>query len=70
MTKNAPVIDMTTDGRFVDRQGPTLAVIGLRILMFATGLCVIAAVFWTMIMLLPAVLLIVALGYIVGRLRA
>jgi hypothetical protein len=69
MTKSAPIIDMTPDGRFLDRPGPTLGVIALRILMFGTGLCVIAAVFWTMIMLLPALLLLAAIGYVFGRLR-
>jgi hypothetical protein len=70
MTKSAPVIDMTPDGRFIDRSGPAIGVIGLRILMFGTGLCVIAAVFWTMVMVLPALLLLAAIGYIVGRIRA
>jgi hypothetical protein len=69
MTNNAPVIDMTPDGRFVDRAGPKLGTIALRLLMFGIGLCVIAAVASTMLMLLPVILLLAVISYLVARLR-
>jgi hypothetical protein len=70
MTKNTPVIDMTLDGRFVNRTGPTFGMIITRLLMFSLGLCVIAAMFWTMVMVLPAIILLATIGYLFSRIRA
>jgi uncharacterized membrane protein len=65
--QNGPLIDMTPDGRIIDPPKPTLGMILLRLAAFAVFLCIGALVFWTMIFMLPVLLVLGVIGYFVAR---
>ncbi len=58
---------MTPDGRIIDPPKPTLGMILLRLAAFAVFLCIGALVFWTMIFMLPVLLVLGVIGYFVAR---
>ena len=68
---NGPVIDMTPDGQFIEPPKPTFLTYVLRLALFGVALAAIAAFFWTLILVLPLALLLLAgvIGYFVLRQR-
>lgn len=60
---------MTPDGRFVEPPKPTLGIILWRLVLFGIGLCLIGALFWTAMVVLPVLLLMALIGYVVVRLQ-
>jgi len=64
---NGPVIDMTPDGAFIEPPKPTLGLILLRLAAFGILLCLGALVFWTMLFVLPVLLILGVAGYFVAR---
>jgi uncharacterized membrane protein len=65
--RNTPLIDMTPDGRFIEPPKPTLGTIMLRLAMFGLFLCIGALVFWTMLFMLPVLILLGVVGYFAAR---
>jgi hypothetical protein len=66
---NGPVIDMTPDGQFIEPPKPSILTYLLRLAMFGVALAVVAAMFWTVILVLPLLLLVGALAYMLFRPR-
>ena len=66
---NGPVIDMTPDGQFIEPPKPTFLTYVLRLALFGVALAAIAAFFWTLILVLPLLLLAGVIGYFVLRQR-
>jgi len=64
---DGPVIDMTPDGQFVERPKPSIMTYLLRLVLFGVMLAVVAAVFWTMILVLPLLILAGIIAYFVLR---
>ena len=60
---NGPVIDMTPDGQFIEPPKPTILNYLLRLAMFGVALAIVAAIFWTMILVLPLLILAAVIGY-------
>lgn len=65
--RDAKLIDMTPDGRFIEPPKPTLGMILLRLAAFGVFLAVGALVFWTMLFMLPVLILLGVIGYFVAR---
>ena len=65
--ENGPVIDMTTDGRFVEPPKPSLVQIALRLAAFAVALCVGAVLVWTAFIMIPILLVLGFAGYMLVR---
>lgn len=65
--ENGPVIDMTTDGRFVERPKPSLLQIALRLAAFVVALCVGAVLVWTAFIMIPILLVLGFVGYLLVR---
>ena len=63
----SPLIDMTPDGRFIEPPKPTLGMILLRLAAFGLFLCIGALVFWTMLFMLPVLILLGVIGYFAAR---
>ncbi len=66
---NGPVIDMTPDGQFIEPPKPTFLTYVLRLALFGVALAAMAAFFWTLILVLPLLLLAGVIGYFVLRQR-
>ncbi len=66
---NGPVIDMTPDGQFIEPPKPSILTYVLRLAMFGVALAAIAAFFWTLILVLPLLLLAGIIGYFALRPR-
>jgi hypothetical protein len=67
---NGPVIDMTPDGEFIDPPKPSILTYFLRLALFGVALAAVAALFWTVILVLPLLLLAGALGYLLLKPRS
>lgn len=65
--ENGPVIDMTTDGQFVERPKPSLTQIALRVVAFAAALCVGAVLVWTAFIMIPILFVLGVAGYVLMR---
>lgn len=65
--ENGPVIDMTADGRFVERSKPSLMQIILRVAAFGAALCVGAVLVWTAFIMIPILLVLGLAGYVLVR---
>lgn len=65
--ENGPVIDMTTDGRFVEHPKPNLLQIGLRLVAFAVTLCVVAVLVSTAFVVIPILFVLGFFGYMLVR---
>lgn len=65
--ENGPVIDMTADGRFVERSKPSLMQIILRLAAFGAALCVGAVLVWTAFIMIPILLVLGLAGYVLVR---
>ena len=65
--ENGPVIDMTADGRFVQRSKPGLIQIALRLAAFAVALCIGAMLVWTAFIMIPILLVLGFVGYLFVR---
>lgn len=65
--ENGPVIDMTADGRFVERPKPSLIQIALRVGAFAVALCIGAVLVWTAFIMIPILLVLGFAGYVLMR---
>lgn len=65
--ENGPVIDMTTDGRFVEPSKPSLVQIAIRLAAFALALVVGAVLVWTAFIMIPIFLVLGLIGYVFFR---
>lgn len=61
---NGPVIDMRPDGTFIEPPKPSLGVILVRLALFGVALCAVAVLFWTVVFVVPVLLVLGAAGYI------
>ncbi len=61
--RDAPVIDMTPDGYFIDRPKPSLSVIAARLAALGVILAVGAAAFWFALFIIPVLLILGLTGY-------
>jgi hypothetical protein len=68
-TSQGPVIDMTTDGKFINPPKPSLGGVLLRLVLFGAALGVISALFWLTVLLIPFLLLLGVLGYVILHLQ-
>lgn len=66
---NGPVIDMTPDGAFVTPPRPGILAYLLRLALFGVALATVAALFWTIILVLPLLILAMVVGFFVFRPR-
>lgn len=66
---NGPVIDMTPDGRFITPPKPSLVVYLLRLALFGVALAAIVALFWTLVVVLPLIILAGVVGFLLLRPR-
>jgi hypothetical protein len=64
---NGPVIDMTPDGKFIDPPKPSILTYLLRLAMFGVALAMVAAIFWTMLLVLPLLILAGVVGFFLFR---
>ena len=64
-----PVIDMTPDGQFVEPPKPSIFTWLLRLAMFGLTLGVIIALFWTILLVVPLLMLAGLVGYLLFRPR-
>jgi hypothetical protein len=65
--QNAPIIDMTRDGEFIDPPKPTIGRILARLAAFAVLLAVGAVAFWMALFIIPVLLVLGVVGYFVAR---
>ena len=65
--QDGPVIDMTPQGEFIDPPKPGIGTFLLRLALFGVALAVVAALFWTMILVLPLLILAGVASYFVFR---
>lgn len=65
--KDGPVIDMTPQGEFIDPPKPSIGTYLLRLALFGVVLAMVAAVFWTLILVLPLLILAGVVGYFLFR---
>jgi hypothetical protein len=66
---NGPVIDMTPDGQFIEPPKPSILTYLLRLAMFGVALAVVVALFWTMLLVLPLLILAGVIAFFVFRPR-
>ena len=66
-TSKGPVIDMTPDGAFIEPPKPTLGTILLRLAAFGAFLCIAGLLFWTVLFLIPVLLVLGVVGYFIAR---
>jgi len=66
-TSEGPVIDMTPDGAFIEPPKPTLGTILLRLAAFGVFLCIAGLLFWTVLFLIPVLLVLGVVGYFFAR---
>jgi hypothetical protein len=64
-----PVIDMTPDGQFIEPPKPSILTYLLRLAMFGVALAVVVALFWTMLLVLPLLILAGVIAFFVFRPR-
>jgi hypothetical protein len=64
---NGPVIDMTPDGEFIDPPKPSILTYLLRLALFGVALAAVAALFWTVILVLPLLILAGAIAFFAFR---
>ncbi len=62
-----PIIDMTPDGQFVSPPRPGIWNYLLRLALFGVALGIVATLFWTMLLLLPLLLLTSVVGFFLLR---
>lgn len=62
-----PVIDMTPDGQFVTPPKPSFLTYLLRLALFGVALAIVAALFWTFLLVLPLLILAGLIGFFVFR---
>jgi hypothetical protein len=60
-----PVIDMTPDGQFIEPPKPSIMTYLLRLALFGVGLAAIVALFWTLLLVLPLLIIAGIIGYFV-----
>jgi hypothetical protein len=65
----APVIDMTPDGQFLDPPKPSIFTYLLRLAAFGLALAIAAALFWAAIIIIPLLLLAGLIAYLILRPR-
>jgi hypothetical protein len=65
--QNGPVLDMTSDGRFIEPPKPSFAQILLRLAAFGIALCVGAVLVWTAFIMIPILLVLGFVGYLFMR---
>jgi uncharacterized membrane protein len=66
-SSQGPIIDMTPDGDFVTPPKPTIGTILLRLAAFGVFLCIAALAFWTILFMIPVLLVLGVVGYFVAR---
>jgi hypothetical protein len=66
-TSEGPVIDMTPDGAFIEPPKPTFGSILLRLAAFGVFLCIAGLLFWTVLFLIPVLLVLGVVGYFFAR---
>lgn len=54
---NGPVIDMTPEGNFIEPPKPSILTYLLRLALFGVALAMVAALFWTFLLVLPLFIL-------------
>lgn len=64
---HGPVIDMTPDGQFIEPPKPSILSYLLRLALFGVALAVIVTLFWTLVLLIPLLLLVGAVGFFLFR---
>ena len=64
---NGPVIDMTPDGQFIEPPRPSILTYLLRLAVFGVALAIIATLFWTMLLVLPMLILAGVIGFLLLR---
>lgn len=65
---NGPVIDMTPDGQFIEPpKSSSVMAYFLRLALFGVALAAIFALFWTMLLVLPLLILAGLIGYFLFR---
>ncbi len=64
---DGPVIDMTLDGTFIEPPKPTLGTILVRLAAFGVFLCIAGLLFWTVMFLIPVLLVLGVAGYFFAR---
>jgi len=62
-----PVIDMTPDGQFIEPPKPSILTYLLRLALFGVALAAVVALFWTIILVLPLLILAGVIGYFVVK---
>lgn len=67
--ENGPVIDMTPDGQFIGPPKPSILTYLLRLCLFGAAVAAVFALFWTMILVLPFLLLAGVIGFFLLRPR-
>ena len=60
---------MTPDGQFIEPPKPSILTYVLRLALFGVTLAIVAALFWTIILVLPLLLLAGIIGYFTLRSR-
>jgi hypothetical protein len=64
-----PVIDMTPDGQFVEPPKPSIVTWLLRLAMFGLSLAIVFALFWTVILVVPLLILAGLVSFLLFRSR-
>ncbi len=64
---NAPVIDMTPDGNFIEPPKPTLGTIIARLVAFGALLMVAAIAFWMALFIIPVLIVLSVAGFLIAR---
>lgn len=64
-----PVIDMTPDGQFIEPPKPSIVTWLLRLAAFGLSLAIVFALFWTMIIVVPLLILAGAVSFFLFRSR-
>jgi hypothetical protein len=58
---------MTPDGRFIEPPKPSWGAILVRLALFGLFLAIGAMVFWTLLFMIPVILVLGIIGYFVAR---
>ena len=67
INRNGPVIDMTPEGRFIERPRPTIGQIVTRLAIFGAVLGVAGVMFWALLLALPVMIVAGVIGFFVLR---
>lgn len=58
---------MTPDGQFIERPKPSILNYLVRLALFGVGLLAIVTLFWTLVLLIPLLLLVGVAGFFIFR---